>query len=75
VENINLMFTGDIPAVEPANNPCAAAIDASILHGKEPGDRKGRSKGYSKKRQGTGIPSPLCLFCFLLIVATFSDSL
>ena len=38
MENINLMFTGDIPAVETAHNLCAAAIDASILHGKEPGD-------------------------------------
>ena len=36
--NISLMFTGDIPAVEAAHNLCAAAIDASILHGKEPGD-------------------------------------
>jgi len=33
MENINLMFTGDIPAVEAAHNLCAAAIDASILHG------------------------------------------
>lgn len=32
MENINLMFTGDIPAVEAAHNLCAAAIDASILH-------------------------------------------
>jgi len=39
MENINLMFTGDIPAVEAAHNLCAAAIDASILHGKEVGDR------------------------------------
>ena len=38
MENINLMFTGDIPAVEAAQNLCAAAIDASILHGKEVGD-------------------------------------
>jgi formate--tetrahydrofolate ligase len=38
MENINLMFTGDIPAVETAHNLCAAAIDASILHGKEVGD-------------------------------------
>jgi formate--tetrahydrofolate ligase len=38
MEDINLMFTGDIPAVETAHNLCAAAIDASILHGKEPGD-------------------------------------
>lgn len=38
MENINLMFTGDIPAVEAAHNLCAAAIDASILHGKEVGD-------------------------------------
>jgi formate--tetrahydrofolate ligase len=38
MENINLMFTGDIPAVETAQNLCAAAIDASILHGKEVGD-------------------------------------
>jgi formate--tetrahydrofolate ligase len=38
MENINLMFTGDIPAVETAHNLCAAAIDASILHGKTPGD-------------------------------------
>jgi formate--tetrahydrofolate ligase len=37
--DINLMFTGDIPAVETAHNLCAAAIDASILHGKEVGDR------------------------------------
>jgi len=33
MENINLMFTGDIPATEAAQNLCAAAIDASILHG------------------------------------------
>ena len=39
MESINLMFTGDIPAVEAAHNLCAAAIDASILHGKEPGDK------------------------------------
>jgi formate--tetrahydrofolate ligase len=39
MENINLMFTGDIPAVEAAHNLCAAATDASILHGKEVGDR------------------------------------
>lgn len=39
MENINLMFTGDIPAVEAAHNLCAAAIDASILHGKEVGDK------------------------------------
>ena len=38
MENINLMFTGDIPAVETAHNLCAAALDASILHGKEVGD-------------------------------------
>ena len=37
--DINLMFTGDIPAVETAHNLCAAAIDASILHGKEVGDK------------------------------------
>jgi formate--tetrahydrofolate ligase len=40
MENINLMFTGDIPAVEAAHNLCAAAIDASILHGKEVGDKR-----------------------------------
>lgn len=39
MESINLMFTGDIPAVEAAHNLCAAAIDASILHGKEVGDK------------------------------------
>jgi len=33
MENINLMFTGDIAAAEAAHNLCAAAIDASILHG------------------------------------------
>jgi len=33
MENINLHFTGDIHAVETAHNLCAAAIDASILHG------------------------------------------
>jgi len=32
MEEINLMFTGDIPAVETAHNLCAAAIDASVLH-------------------------------------------
>lgn len=39
MEDINLMFTGDIPATEAAHNLCAAAIDASILHGKEVGDK------------------------------------
>lgn len=34
---INLMFTGDIPAVEAAHNLCAAAIDAHILHGNKLG--------------------------------------
>lgn len=38
MENINLHFTGDVHAVETAQNLCAAAIDASILHGKTPGD-------------------------------------
>ncbi len=38
MENINLHFTGDVHAVETAHNLCAAAIDASILHGKTPGD-------------------------------------
>ena len=38
MENINLHFTGDIHACETAQNLCAAAIDASILHGKTPGD-------------------------------------
>ncbi len=38
MENINLHFTGDIYAVETAQNLCAAAIDASILHGKTVGD-------------------------------------
>ena len=33
MENINLHFTGDIHAVELANNLCASAIDAHILHG------------------------------------------
>lgn len=33
MENINLHFTGDIHAVDTAHNLCAAAIDASILHG------------------------------------------
>ncbi|MFC1930377.1 formate--tetrahydrofolate ligase [Chloroflexota bacterium] len=33
MENINLHFTGDIHAAETANNLCAAAIDASIMHG------------------------------------------
>lgn len=33
MENINLHFTGDIHAVDTAQNLCAAAIDASILHG------------------------------------------
>jgi len=33
MENINLHFTGDIHAVETAQNLCAAAIDAHILHG------------------------------------------
>jgi len=32
MEEINLHFTGDIHAVETAQNLCAAAIDASILH-------------------------------------------
>ncbi len=32
MENINLHFTGDIHAVETAQNLCAAALDASILH-------------------------------------------
>lgn len=32
MESINLHFTGDIHAVETAQNLCAAAIDASILH-------------------------------------------
>jgi formate--tetrahydrofolate ligase len=35
MEDINLHFTGDIHAVETAHNLCAAAIDASILHGNE----------------------------------------
>lgn len=38
MENVNLHFTGDIHACETAQNLCAAAIDASILHGKTPGD-------------------------------------
>lgn len=38
MENINLHFTGDVHAVETAHNLCAAAIDASILHGRTPGD-------------------------------------
>ena len=38
MEDINLHFTGDIHAVETAHNLCAAAIDASILHGKVAGD-------------------------------------
>jgi len=38
MEDINLHFTGDIHAVETAQNLCAAAIDASILHGKTVGD-------------------------------------
>ncbi|MGQ9596648.1 MAG: formate--tetrahydrofolate ligase [Thermoproteota archaeon] len=33
MDRINLNFTGDIPAVELAHNLCAAAVDASILHG------------------------------------------
>ncbi len=33
MDRINLNFTGDISAVEIAHNLCAAAIDASILHG------------------------------------------
>lgn len=33
MEAINLHFTGDIHAVETAQNLCAAAIDASLLHG------------------------------------------
>jgi len=33
MEQINLHFTGDIHAVETAHNLCAAAIDASLLHG------------------------------------------
>ncbi len=33
MEQINLHFTGDIHAVDTAHNLCAAAIDASILHG------------------------------------------
>lgn len=33
MENINLHFTGDIHAADTAQNLCAAAIDASILHG------------------------------------------
>jgi len=33
MEQINLHFTGDIHAVDTAQNLCAAAIDASILHG------------------------------------------
>jgi len=33
MDKINLNFTGDIAAVEAAHNLCAAAIDASILHG------------------------------------------
>jgi len=32
MEQINLHFTGDIHAVDTAQNLCAAAIDASILH-------------------------------------------
>ena len=32
MENINLHFTGDIHATETAQNLCAAALDASILH-------------------------------------------
>ncbi|MBE0479115.1 formate--tetrahydrofolate ligase [Candidatus Aerophobetes bacterium] len=32
MENINLHFTGDIHAVETAQNLCAAAVDASITH-------------------------------------------
>lgn len=32
MEDINLHFTGDIHAVETAQNLCGAAIDASILH-------------------------------------------
>lgn len=40
MENINLHFTGDVHAVETAHNLCAAAIDASILHGKTPGDTR-----------------------------------
>jgi len=38
MEDISLHFTGDVHAVETAHNLCAAAIDASILHGKTPGD-------------------------------------
>jgi len=38
MEDISLHFTGDIHAVETAHNLCAAAIDASILHGKFVGD-------------------------------------
>lgn len=33
MEQINLHFTGDIHAADTAQNLCAAAIDASILHG------------------------------------------
>lgn len=33
MENINLHFTGDIHAVESAQNLAAAAIDASLMHG------------------------------------------
>ncbi|MDQ7842863.1 MAG: formate--tetrahydrofolate ligase [Armatimonadota bacterium] len=33
MEQINLHLTGDIHAVESAQNLCAAAIDASLLHG------------------------------------------
>ncbi|GAI29065.1 unnamed protein product, partial [marine sediment metagenome] len=40
MENINLHFTGDVHAVETAQNLCAAAIDASILHGRTPGDTR-----------------------------------
>lgn len=32
MENFNLHFTGDVHAIEAANNLCASAIDASIMH-------------------------------------------
>lgn len=32
MENFNLHFTGDVHAIETANNLCASAIDASIMH-------------------------------------------
>src|SRR2546428_10743000 len=35
MENINLHFTGDIPAVTAANNLITAILDAHVFHGNE----------------------------------------